>query len=129
MQSFVFAHVCPEDEKGRLLSERELSSFVASIALSVLDEKGERGLSALRLLSSDSICLVSPDKIIVVPFAMYPESAELSALDKEEAECVARNMSLPLFSLPISLACLSGDFSEALSGSDFAVKISDVEKA
>lgn len=120
----VFDHVSAS-EGGNLLSFSELSSFAAGIASSYLSERGFKVGFACRLLRSEIPIVITDDSLYAVPVKMFPDVAELDDESKKEAASLAASLSKKLFSLPVSLYCLSGNGSEAISGAGYVVKMGE----
>ena len=128
MEALVFDHITQKENVGKDMSLGEFLSFSTNIATKLLLDDGCFVESRFRLFSSNVACLVSKEKICVVPVAMYPEHAKLEENAKEEALSVARSIGKKLVSYPLSLASLSDNPSKATAGSSYLVKCGKLEE-
>lgn len=127
IKNFVFDHI--SDEKGGFLEKRELSEFVSGIASALLEGRGIKVKGAFRLILSETPCVVSEDSLYVIPYTMFPDSAELDKNTLSEAKGLSAALSLKLYSFPVSLYCLEGDGSAPIKGAGFVVKEGELEKS
>ena len=125
MGQLVFDHIARSGSKGSELGKTEAEEFAAGIAASVLEERGVRILSALRLFVSGKPCLVSDDALYAVDYALFPDTAEAS--DDDEAAILASALGKKAFSFPISLCCMEGDGNRMIAGASYIAKAGDAK--
>lgn len=123
----IFDHI-GDGSKGEELLDRELSEFVLGIGMSLLDERGYRIKASCRLVLSETPLLITDRGIIVLSYALFPESASLSTLERSEAIDIAKGLELEAFSFPISLYCIDTDGQKAVKGAGYVIKEGELER-
>ena len=95
---------------------------------SLLQEKGYKVLSAMRLVFSETPVIIAQNELFAIPYDLFPNIANIGEKERAETIALSKALAKDAYVLPLSLFCLDSEGEKSLKGSGYIVKEGDVER-